>query len=349
MVHSLADTDLQERLHIITGPSTGLNGIIAIHSTALGPAAGGCRFWHYGSSAEMTADAIRLARGMSFKNAMAGLPFGGGKAVLQRPPGDVDRAAVFRAFGDAIAALHGEYVTAEDVGTTLADMSVVRTRTRFEGLAARQGRAGGDPSSWTALGAFESMRAAARTFLGMELRGATVAVQGAGSVGTALCHLLARAGVHLVIADIDAARAAALAGKLGAKVVGVDDILSVDAQILAPCALGGVLNSRTIAALKAQLVCGAANNQLATEADGEALRDRGIVYCPDYIVNAGGIINVSAEYMGETTAQVQRRVHQIPNRLLSVLRRANERGRASSIVADELARQIIMAARRKAA
>lgn len=342
MDQSLNNLDFQESLHVINDIETGVTGIIAIHSTALGPAAGGCRFWHYETHANLITDAVRLARGMSYKNALAGLPFGGGKAVLQRPPGAFDRQAVFRVFGDAVARLDGAYITAEDVGTTVADMRAVRERTRYvAGLEVSAGMAGGDPSPWTALGVFECMKAAAQDALAMDLAGAKVAVQGIGNVGGGLCRLLKQAGAELVIADIDEARAAAFAGELGAICVGIDEILSADADILAPCALGGVLNAQTIPTLGARLVCGGANNQLATEADGQALFDRGILYAPDYVVNAGGIINVSAEYLGETSRQVRARVGQIANRLMTIFRRASEEQLPPGVMADRLAQQMI--------
>lgn len=350
MMHGFENADFQERLHVINDAETGVTGIIAIHSTAVGPAAGGCRLWRYETQADLVTDAIRLARGMSYKNAMAGLPFGGGKAVLQRPDGAFDRAAIFRVFGEAVAALKGAYITAEDVGTTIADMRAVRRQAPYvAGLEAAEGMAGGDPSPWTALGVFESMKAAAREGLKLDLAGATVAVQGVGNVGGRLCRLLRQAGAKLVVADVDEARAAAIAHDLGASHVGVDEILTVDADILAPCALGGVLNADTIPDLRARLVCGGANNQLATEADGQGLVDRGILYAPDYVVNAGGIINVSAEYLGETRDQVAARVGQIANRLLDVLRRSDEERVPPGIMADRLAQRLIAGARRRQA
>lgn len=351
MVRGLNDMDFQEHLHVINDVETGVTGIVAIHSTAIGPAAGGCRFWHYETEAELIGDAVRLARGMSYKNALAGLPFGGGKAVLQRPKGDFDRKAVFRLFGEAVAALQGSYITAEDVGTTIADMREVRKHSPYvAGLEVSEGMAGGDPSPWTALGVFESMRAAAREVLRFDLEGATVAVQGIGNVGSNLCRLLKREGANLIIADIDDARAAALADELGAKRVGIDEILSVEADILAPCALGGILNAKTIPSLRAKLICGGANNQLATEADGRALDLQGILYAPDYVVNAGGIINVSAEYLGETTQQVRERVGQIADRLLTIFKRADEEHLPPGRMADRLAQQMIAnAGRREAA
>ncbi|GAA0304247.1 Glu/Leu/Phe/Val dehydrogenase [Sphingomonas oligophenolica] len=350
MAQFAVEGDFQEYLHVIDDAEAGLTGVIAIHSTAIGPAAGGCRLWHYSSKSELTADAIRLARGMSYKNAVAGLPFGGGKAVLQRPEGSFDREAFFRAYGDAVASLGGTYVTAEDVGTTVADMRAVRERTAYvAGLDAAAGAAGGDPSPWTALGVFEAMKVAARETLSLDLKNATVAIQGTGNVGAGLARLLKQEGAQLILADIDAARVGALAAELSARVVGIDEILAVDSDVVAPCALGGVLDADAIDKLKAQLVCGGANNQLATEADGVRLLGRGIVYAPDYVVNAGGIINVSAEYLGETTQQVSERVHQIAGRLSMVLREARSSGRPSNVVADELAQQIIAERRLQAA
>lgn len=351
MVQSFSNVDFQEHLHVINDVEKGVAGIIAVHSTALGPAAGGCRFWHYETHADLITDAVRLARGMNYKNALAGLPFGGGKAVLQLPKCDFDRKAAFRVFGEAVAALQGTYVTAEDVGTTVADMRAVRECTLYvAGLEVSAGMAGGDPSPWTALGAFECMKAATREILQFELRGATVAVQGIGSVGGGLCRLLKRQGVKLIIADIDEARAAAFANELSAKRVGIDGILSVDADVLAPCALGGVLNGETIPSLRARLICGGANNQLASQADGQALVDRGILYAPDYVVNAGGIINVSAEYLGETSRQVSDRVGQIADRLLKIFKRATEAHLPPGMMADYLAQQMIAnAVKREAA
>jgi leucine dehydrogenase len=350
MVQSVTGLNsLQESFHIINNEQSGLSGIIAIHSTALGPAAGGCRFWTYNSDKEMSRDAARLARGMSYKNALAGLPFGGGKAVLRRPSGDFDRVALFRAFANAVAALEGRYITAEDVGTSIEDMNTVRQRTPYvAGLEPKPGKAGGDPSPWTALGVFESMQTAANFTFGSDLGGLTVAVQGVGNVGANL-WLVKKAGGKLIIADVDRARASLLAKELDAQVVSVNEIYSVEADVFAPCALGAVLNDHTIPSLKARLVCGGANNQLATNKDGEALLAREIVYAPDYLVNAGGIINVAAEYLGETTEQVRERVGQIANRLTTVLATADHNKQPAHIVADEMAEQIIIGTRRAAA
>ena len=331
-------------------PASGLDGVIAIHSTAIGPGAGGCRFWHYADIGAALDDACRLAEGMSYKNAMAGLPFGGAKAVLRRPEGEFDRVALFQAFGRAVEELGGTYVTAEDVGTSVADMQAVASQTRHvAGLDVAEGAAGGDPSPWTALGVFEAMQAAASQSLGAELSDLTVAVQGTGNVGAALCRRLADAGARLVIADIDPRRRNTLAAVLNANVVDVADIAAVEADIFAPCALGGALDPQSVAAMQARLVCGAANNQLATPDVAELLRTRGIVYVPDYVANAGGIISVSAEYLGEDRASVAARVDQIGGRVAQILDQAKREERSPALVADEMAEAIIGEAERQAA
>jgi len=329
---------------------SGLDGIIAIHSMALGPGAGGCRFWDYPDIDHAFADALRLAEGMSYKNALAGLPFGGAKAVLRKPRGEFDRGALFRAFGRAVEDLGGRYVTAEDVGTSVADMQAVASVSRHvAGLPSAGGRAGGDPSPWTAQGVFESMQAAARIVLGSELAGLTVAVQGTGNVGASLCRRLADAGARLVIADPSPARRDRLQAILGARVVAVEEIAGVEADIFAPCALGGALNRDSVGRLKAKLVCGAANNQLARPEIADMLMDHGIGYAPDYVVNAGGIISVSAEYLGEDATDVATRVAAIAPRVAALLERAAREGRSPALVADEMAEEVIAGAQRVAA
>ena len=322
--------------------SAGLDGIIVVHSTTLGPGAGGCRLWHYPDLDQAFTDAFRLAEGMSYKNAMAGLPFGGAKAVLRRPDGPFDRTALFRAFGRAVAALGGRYVTAEDVGTSVADMREVASETRHvAGLAAVGAAAGGDPSPWTAQGVFGAIEAGAAFALGSDLKGLTVAVQGTGNVGAELCRRLADAGARLVIADVAPGRRDRLATILGARVVGADAIASVEADIFVPCALGGVLDESTVAAMNAKLVCGGANNQLATREIADMLRERGIAYVPDYVANAGGIISVSAEYLGESAASVASRVAQIGPRVSAILEEASRRDLSPATVADETAERLI--------
>lgn len=324
-------------IYNIEDKATGLKGVIAIDSTTLGPAAGGCRLWSYATNAEATADAVRLARGMTYKNALADLPFGGGKAVLQMPPAPFDRKAMFRAFGAAVQELGGQYVTAEDVGTNVRDMEAVREKTSYvAGLTTQSGMAGGDPSPWTSLGIFLSMQEAARSVLNRELSQVKVAIQGTGSVGGGLARLLHKAGAKLVLADPCRERVEALARELGAIIVDPLDIIQAEADVFAPCAMGGSISKQTIPHLRATVVCGGANNQLADGDVGDELLRRAIAYMPDYLVNAGGIISVSAEYLGETREQVAERVAKIPERLRAVLGLAANAARSPHHIADEM-------------
>jgi leucine dehydrogenase len=328
----------------------GLEGVIVIHSTRLGPAAGGCRFWSYPGLSEATEDGIRLAQGMSYKNALAGLPLGGGKAVLRKPEGEFSREALFEAFGRAVERLGGRYVTAEDVGTSVADMECVARRTKHvAGLARRADRPGGDPSPHTARGVFLAMRHAVERRLERPLGEATVAVQGLGHVGYELCRLLHAEGARLIVAEPRAEVAARAAVEFGAEVAGVSSIVDRHADVFAPCAMGGALDTRVVSRLKASVVCGAANNQLADPKLGALLAGRGVLYAPDYLVNAGGIINVAAEYLGWSMAEVDARVAAIPDRLAEVLDRAELTGRPPSEVADELARELLCGGERQAA
>lgn len=342
----MASTSTSERVHEFFDPATGLSGVIAIHSLKLGPAAGGCRFWHYADQAALITDARRLAEGMSYKNALAGLPLGGGKAVLQKPEGDFARDRLFEAFGREIDALGGGYVTAEDVGTTTGDMAAVARFTRHvAGLAPVDGRPGGDPSPWTAQGVFLAMRAAVERRLERSLDGVSVAMQGLGNVGFALCGLLHEAGAKLVVSEPRTEVAARAAQEFGAELVVPSALLTAPVDVFAPCALGAVLDENTIGALKAKVVCGAANNQLATPEDGARLADKGVLYAPDYLVNAGGIINVAAEYLGWSSEDVAGRIEQIPARLTDLLDLADQLGIATNVAADAMARDIIAAGR----
>lgn len=346
MVVRVQGDSLVEEVLMLKDAEAGLDGVIAVHSTVLGPGAGGCRLWHYADGEAAFSDAVRLAEGMSYKNALAGLPLGGAKAVLRRPQGDFDRAALFRAFGRAVARLDGRYVTAEDVGTGVADMEVVSGETRHvAGLAQRPGRPGGDPSPHTARGVFVAMEHAARRQLGRELGECTVAIQGVGHVGAALADLLHAAGARLIIADVDSDRVARVAVATGAEVASSAQVLAARADIFAPCALGGVFHADSVEAVRARVICGAANNQLATPADGERLARRGILYAPDYVVNAGGIINVAGEYLGWSPDDVAERVEATGTRLATVLDHAEARGVAPHSAADNLARAAIAAGR----
>ncbi len=328
---------------------TGLRAIIAVHSTVLGPAAGGCRMWPYATPAEAVTDALRLSRGMSYKNAMAGLPFGGGKAVIV---GDSRRKtpALFEAFGRFVNSIGGRYVTAEDVGTTTADMESVARHTRFvAGLHRQPGEAGGDPSPKTALGTYLGIQAAVKFRLGRsDLEGLRVAVQGLGGVGYHLCKLLAADGAKLRVADVRAEVVERVCDELSAVAVPTETVLREEVDVLAPCALGAILDERSIPAIRASVVAGAANNQLAQDRDGGALQAAGILYAPDYVINAGGIISVAREYFGGgSEEQVTREIDGIPARLTEIFERARRESRPTNVVADQLARECIVSAQRR--
>lgn len=339
------DFDAHEGVHLFTDPASGLRAVIAIHSTALGPAAGGVRFWHYPDEAGAITDALRLSRGMSYKNAMAGLELGGGKGVvLAAKPGDVITEAQLIAFGRAVESLGGKYVTAEDVGMSEARMKVIAGQTRHvSGLPVASGAAGGDPGPYTAHGIYLGVKAAAQRGLGAtDMQGVHVAIQGVGSVGGGLARLLAKDGARLTLADVDAGRAEALAAELGAATVPADQILGVEADVVSPNALGAILDERTIAALRTKVVAGGANNQLATREDGRRLHDRGVLYAPDYVINAGGIINVGLEYLGHgDEAEVMARIARIPERLVEVWDQSDRTGAPASEVADTIAQGLI--------
>jgi leucine dehydrogenase len=332
--------DGHEDVVFVGGETRGFAGIIAIHSTALGPAAGGCRIWDYDSAEDALTDVLRLSRGMTFKNAMADLPLGGGKAVIYRI--NVDRIEAFQKFGEAVEKLGGRYITAEDVGATVADMrAIARTTSYVAGLPKEQGQAGGDPSPMTALGVFVSIKA----LLGGSVQGRTIAVQGVGAVGFNLCKLLSDEGAKLVVADVNKSNLQR-AEMLGVEIAPVDQIHAVAADLFSPCALGAGLNAQTIPELAAPIICGAANNQLATEADGARLVARSITYAPDYVVNAGGIINVSAEYLGEAADVVETRVRAIAPRLMEVLETAKSEAITPQQAADRIVRVKLEAARK---
>ncbi len=339
------DFDDHEGVHLFSDRASGLSAIIAIHSSALGPAAGGVRFWHYADHRAAITDALRLSRGMSYKNAMANLPMGGGKGVvLADRPGAEITTAQLEAFGRAVESLGGRYVTAEDVGMSEARMKVVATQTRHvSGLPVAAGSAGGDPGPVTARGVYLGVKAAAKRGLGADsMAGVRVAIQGVGSVGGGLARLLAADGAKLVLADVNAERAKALASELGAEAVDAGEIATLDTDIFSPNALGAILTETSIPALGCKVVAGGANNQLATRADGKRLQERGILYAPDYVINAGGIINVGLEYLGQgDRAEVDARVNRIPERLIEVWDESDRTGDPQSDVADRIAQRLI--------
>ncbi|HEX5259541.1 MAG TPA: Glu/Leu/Phe/Val dehydrogenase dimerization domain-containing protein [Sphingomicrobium sp.] len=340
----LPDFDEHEDVRFVTNDECGLRAIIAVHSTHLGPAAGGCRFWHYAKDEEALVDALRLSRGMSYKNAMAGLALGGGKSVILANEERSKTPDLLHAFGKAVDQLGGRYVTAEDVGMSVADMIEVHRTTQFvAGLPNSGSDVGGDPGPHTSLGVFLGIKAAVKRGLGKDsLDGLHVALQGAGSVATGVALHAAAEGARLSIADVDEAKAKKLADAAGGAVVSADEILGLEADVLSPCALGAILNETTIPELKVPVVAGGANNQLATADDGERLHARGILYAPDYVINAGGIINVCTEYLGDGDASlVRQRIEGIPVRLEQIWAEGQETGRDPAAVADAMAQRLI--------
>ena len=352
-IYGMRDFDGHELVVFGHNAGVGLHAIVAVHSTALGPAAGGCRMWPYPSTDAAVVDALRLSRGMSYKNALAGLPFGGGKAVIIGDARSEKSPALFEAFGRFVDSLGGRYITAEDVGTTTSDMESVRRATRFvSGLGRKAGEAGGDPSPKTALGVYLGIKAAVNFRLGRtDLSGVSVAVQGVGGVGYHLCRMLAAEGAHLRVADVRPLAVERVCDEFKAVAVTPESVLSQDVDVFAPCALGAILDAQTIPCLGASIVAGAANNQLAQDKDGVTLQHAGVLYAPDYVINAGGIISVAREYQGGMSeAEVTAEIHGIPARLTEIFERARRESRTTNAVADQMAQERInLSARRMVA
>lgn len=343
----LADFDDHEQVWLGRDERRGLTAIVAIHDTTLGPALGGTRIWPHESFEAGLTDALRLARGMTLKAAMAGLRLGGGKAVVLADPRKDKSSELLEAYAEMLLALDGQFVTAEDVGLAIEDADFLRARTPNVVGTTRGGS--GNPSPVTAHGVFLAIKASLRHCTGSDrLAGVRVAVQGLGAVGWSLAKKLSQEGAVLTVSDIDPARSAKAVEHLDATALEGDDILKADVDVFAPCALGAVLSARTIPALRAQIVAGSANNQLATPADAGRLRERGILYAPDYVINAGGLINVAEELSpsGYDADAAMKRVGQIPRTLTAIFRRAAEEGRTSDAVAEAIAMERIAAARR---
>lgn len=339
-----AEFDRHEAIHFFDDPLTGLRAIIAVHSTALGPAAGGCRRWQYASDDDALTDVLRLSRGMTYKNAIAGLPFGGGKAVILADDAVPKSPQLFRAYGSYVDSLGGSYITAEDVGINVDDMRYAREETNYvSGLPQSGDSAGGDPSPWTALGVFLGIKAAAKARLGKDsLAGLAVAIQGVGHVGFHVCRLLDEAGAKIVVADVNRDNLRRVSDAVSVTEVSTLDVLFQNVDILVPCALGNVLNSETIPRIEAKVIAGAANNQLAAEIDGQRLADRGILYAPDYVINAGGVISVAREYLGQSSEdEVRAEVNRIPERLQEIFTESKNNKLPTNIIADKLAKRIV--------
>lgn len=334
----LADFDDHEQVVFCSDNASGLKAIIAVHNTNLGPAVGGCRLWNYASDEEALVDALRLSKGMTYKNAMAGLKMGGGKSVIIGDAKTIKSEALFKAFGEALNQINGRYLSAEDVNITTRDIAIVNTVTPF--VTGTEGKSG-NPSPFTALGTFLGIKACVKhKFQRDELKGLKVAVQGLGSVGYGLCEHLHKAGAQLFVADINQDALNKAASELGATIVSLDEIYDLDVDVYSPCALGASINDHTISRLKTKIIAGCANNQLASPRHDQALLDHGILYAPDYVINAGGIINISFEenYNAE---KATRKVEGIYDTLIDVFTKADEQNRPTGIIADEMAREII--------
>lgn len=340
----ISDFDAHESVHFFDDPKTGLRAIIALHSTHLGPAAGGTRFWHYGNEDAAVKDALRLSRGMSFKNALADLPLGGGKAVIMADSAGTKTPEMLAQFGRSIETLSGKYYTAEDVGMSDQDMVALSKETKYvAGLPVKAGVVGGDPGPYTARGVYLGVKAAAKYRLGTcDMSGVHVAIQGVGSVGGGLAELLAADGAKLTLADVNQDRLNAIASKLGANICGLDEIMTLQADIFSPNALGGILDAANIAALQVSAVAGGANNQFASPRDAQSLFNRDILYAPDYVINSGGIINVGMEILGDKTIdQVLAKIDNIPVRLSEIWDESKTEKTPSAQIADKMAMRLI--------
>lgn len=341
-----------ESVHAFHDAKTGLKAIIAIHSTARGPAAGGCRMWNYDNAQAALEDVLKLSKGMSYKNAMADLELGGGKSVIIGDSATQKTPELFEAFGRAVESLGGRYYTAEDVGVSVADITHARRTTRYAVGIEGHRAASGDPSPVTAEGVFRGVKTAVKHGLGSDsLDGVTVAVQGVGHVGAILCGKLARAGAKLIVTDVNEPALRAVADETGAEIVAPEAIYDARAEVFAPCALGGAISVETLGRLKARVIAGGANNQLKTPEAGRMLFERGLIYAPDYVINGGGIINVASEVRGiergeaYDPAWVEAKLSRLMETLDEVLSRSEDERRPTHEIADQVAQSRIAAAR----
>ncbi|MDH0892958.1 MULTISPECIES: Glu/Leu/Phe/Val dehydrogenase dimerization domain-containing protein [unclassified Pseudomonas] len=339
------DFDNHEQVVFGHDQASGLKAIIAIHDTTLGPALGGCRMWNYADDDEALRDVLRLSRGMTYKSALARLPLGGGKAVIIGDPRHDKSEALFQAMGDFVDSLGGRYITAADSGTGVAEMQIMAERTRHVAGAGQReafggGTRDGDPSPSTAYGVFVGIRAAVRHRLGRgDLKGLKVAIQGVGQVGFGLARYLKDAGAELWVTDIHAANQRRAVDQLDARAVSQQEIFGLDVDVFAPCALGAIINPQTLEALRAPIVAGAANNQLASPELAEQLRRRDCLYAPDYAINAGGIIDVCYERTGGSAAELKAHIEGIESTLDEIFARSTAEGATTTAVADRMARE----------
>jgi leucine dehydrogenase len=336
------DGDGYEQIVFCSDDQSGLRSIIAIHSTALGPALGGTRFYPYASEDEALVDVLRLSKGMTYKAAAAGLDLGGGKAVIIGDPKRIGSEELFRAYGRFIETLGGRYITAEDVGTALEDMDIVKRESRWVTGCSHTYGGSGDPSPVTAYGVLHGIKACALEVFGSDsLKDRTVALQGVGKVGHALCGYLVEEGAKVTIADIDVDNLARAVGDFGVETTPLDTVHTLEADIFAPCALGGGINDDTISQLKCKIIAGAANNQLERQEHGDKLRDLGILYAPDFVINAGGLINVEDELRGYDRERALHKVKGIYKQLQNIFTMARERNISTAQAAIEHAQDRI--------
>lgn len=343
-VFNLRAYDDHEQIVFCRDVDSGLKAIICVHNTNLGPAVGGCRMWDYNSDEGALIDALRLSRGMTYKNAMAGLKMGGGKSVIIGNSKTMKSEELFRAFGRFVEKLSGKYITAEDVGINPNDMAIVNKETNY--VLGLEGKSG-DPSPVTAYGVYKGIKAAAKHKFGSDdLNGRKISVQGLGHVGYYLCKHLHEEGAKLFVTDISKEGIERVVDEFNATAVGIDDIYGLDVDIFAPCALGAVINDNTLPQIKASIIAGAANNQLAEDRHGDILLSKDILYAPDYVINAGGIINVSFEENYNRDAALKK-VDEIYGTLTEVFEASKLSGRPTNVIADELARQRVADAKNK--
>ncbi|GAQ17538.1 leucine dehydrogenase [Oceanobacillus picturae] len=335
-----------EQLVFCQDKSSGLKAIIAIHDTTLGPALGGTRMWTYKSEEDAIEDALRLAKGMTYKNAAAGLNLGGGKTVIIGDPKKDKNPEMFRAFGRYIQGLNGRYITAEDVGTTVHDMDLIHLETDFVTGISPESGSSGNPSPVTAYGVYKGMKAAAMEAYGSDsLEGKTVAIQGVGNVAYALCEFLHEEGAKLIVTDINKQSVERAVEAFNATAVDPDDIYDVDCDIYAPCALGATVNDDTINRLKAKIIAGSANNQLKSSKHGDIIHEKGIVYAPDYVINSGGVINVADELVGYNQKRAMKKVETIYDSLTRVFEISRTDNIPTYVAADRMAEERIEAKR----
>jgi len=339
-VFSSPDFDSHEAVAHFSDKKSGLKAIIAVHSTALGPSCGGARMYPYADADAALTDALRLSRGMSYKSAIADLPLGGGKAVILGDPNRDKSEALFLAFADAINTLGGRYVTAMDVGMTPKDMPIIARRTQHIAGYDQPGKPGGNSGPATALGVFTGLKVAVKHHLGLDsTKGLTVAIQGLGKVGMNLARRLAGEGAKLIVADVNADAVNEAVDKFGAAAVRPDEIVTIACDVLSPNALGAILDDNSIPKLKARVIAGAANNQLARDLHGARLMERGILYAPDYVINGGGIICVAGQIYNWDDREIERRVLAIGPTLAAIFARASLEGEPTNVVSDAMARE----------